>query len=109
MVYEVNRREFLKILGIAGVASQIPAIPARGYPHFNPQWSYGDYVVIADFPAKKLKKLLMEGYKVLNVQVRETIPWSYRNRIKWIIKKPDRRSFGCSAYWNLGWKYRGMK
>ena len=86
----LNRRSFLKILGISAAVLAVDPMSAisnvLGYPHFNPRERYGRDYTITDFVDKERVK---DYIKALDEEVIEVIPPAYRSKVRWLVKNPE--------------------
>jgi hypothetical protein len=102
----MNRRSFLKVLGIgAGVAAIAPklVIEAAAYPHFDPRKQYGDYIRVSDMFTPDLKREIVQYF---DKQITDTVPYRYRKNIKYIFKELKPSSADPLCQWSTaGWKY----
>ena len=86
----MNRRNFLKVLGIGGAVFAINPftfIPeVNKYAHFNPKYDYGDWASVEDWIDKKsLRKIIKY---IDRDQIAFTIPPQYRHKIHWGVAQP---------------------
>ena len=113
----MNRRDFLKALGIgiAAVATpavaaktldwplEIPALPA--YPHFNPALQYGDYIVFSSTDWNT-ESAIQQAKEVCDAGVQECVPPMYRDKIEWQVFPPYSSPDDPLAQRGIvGWKY----
>lgn len=97
----MNRREFLKAIGVTLLTSQIPIGIAEAYPHFDPTKQYGSFLEVTDFIDKAV---LAELQHMLSDQIAFCIPPKYRSGISWIVQQPY--SSGDHNYrGSIAWKY----
>ena len=102
----MDRRQFLKALGITIVATQVPVAAIAEtfkYRNFNPNDQYGDYCEVTDFISPSIKR---EAMALLDDGIKETIPPSYRHKIKWLVINPKPTAYDPLAQrGTVGWKY----
>lgn len=97
----MDRRQFLKALGLTATALALPIGLVESYPKFNPTVQYGDFSLITDFSLNESN--LIQVIEHLYDQIKQTIPKRYRKDIQWFAVRP-----GGESHYGLGhisWKY----
>lgn len=108
---DLDRRSFLKILGISAAVLAVDPMSAisnvLGYPHFNPRHQYGEAYTITDFVDRSNVKHYI---KALDEKVVEVIPPPYRKKVQWIIKNPKlTKADPLAQHGEIGWIYNSLE
>ena len=102
----MDRRSFLKAIGLAAVAAAVPAIAVRNaYPLFDPEKSYGDGFFVTDWIDADFLSMVKE---TLDPTIADAIPPNYRQAIDWIVIQPQPDSVDPLLRDGfIGWKFPG--
>lgn len=104
----MNRREFLKGLGLLGVAASLPlglmdARAGDNVPGFDPGVELSDRVMVSDFIDQHLFKQVKEH---LDPSLKKQVPSSYWHRVEWFIRQPSPTFDDPLALRGvIGWRY----
>ena len=94
----MNRRQFLKALGVTLAALQMPIGWVEAYPNFNPKHQYGNFTVVEREVDRGIFKKVQSMFAE---QIKDTIPPKYRKGISWIVQQPS----PFDPRWTVAWKY----
>ena len=103
----MNRREFLKALGISLAVAlvPIPILEDTAYAHFDPTKVYSNWYQFSAefFDLESIKYALSH----LEEEVRDTIPGKYRKQVKWLVRPPQvTMEDPYAAHGFISWKYQ---
>lgn len=86
--YTLNRRQFLKSLGVVAASVAIPDIAFNVHTKFDPKQDYGCAYEVTDDSREFLEAVRRE----LDEEIAEIIPRQYRHRIRYKYTPPNKHS-----------------